>query len=40
MSLPASFGLTPEDAQLLLAANAHLGSKNVQVCQNCVGYEL
>ncbi|CDK24902.1 unnamed protein product [Kuraishia capsulata CBS 1993] len=31
MSLPASFDLTPEDATLLLAANAHLGSKNVQV---------
>lgn len=32
MSLPASFDLTPEDAKLLLAANVHLGSKNVQVC--------
>ncbi|CEP21008.1 K02998 small subunit ribosomal protein SAe [Cyberlindnera jadinii] len=31
MSLPASFDLTPEDAKLLLAANVHLGSKNVQV---------
>lgn len=31
MSLPASFALTPEDAKLLLAANVHLGSKNVQV---------
>lgn len=34
MSLPASFDLTPEDAKLLLAANVHLGSKNVQVCTN------
>lgn len=34
MSLPASFDLTPEDAQLLLAANVHLGSKNVQVCNS------
>jgi small subunit ribosomal protein SAe len=25
------FALTPEDAQLLIAANVHLGSKNVQV---------
>lgn len=33
MSSPATFDLTPEDAQLLLAANAHLGSKNVQVHQ-------
>lgn len=33
MSLPASFDLTPEDAKLLLAANVHLGSKNVQVCE-------
>ncbi|AET37841.1 40S ribosomal protein uS2 Ecym_2088 [Eremothecium cymbalariae DBVPG len=33
MSLPATFDLTPEDAQLLLAANVHLGSKNVQVHQ-------
>ncbi|SCV00077.1 LAMI_0G02740g1_1 [Lachancea mirantina] len=33
MSLPATFDLTPEDAQLLLAANSHLGSKNVQVHQ-------
>ena len=32
MSLPASFDLTPEDAKLLLAANVHLGAKNVQVC--------
>ncbi|CUM57337.1 unnamed protein product [Debaryomyces fabryi] len=32
MSLPGSFDLTPEDAKLLLAANVHLGSKNVQVC--------
>lgn len=32
MSLPATFDLTPEDAQLLLAANAHLGARNVQVC--------
>lgn len=31
MSLPASFELTAEDAKLLLAANVHLGSKNVQV---------
>ncbi|ODV95743.1 hypothetical protein PACTADRAFT_74978 [Pachysolen tannophilus NRRL Y-2460] len=31
MSLPASFDLTPEDAKLLLAANVHLGAKNVQV---------
>ncbi|CAG85591.2 DEHA2B14564p [Debaryomyces hansenii CBS767] len=30
MSLPGSFDLTPEDAKLLLAANVHLGSKNVQ----------
>ena len=29
MSLPASFDLTPEDAKLLLAANVHLGAKNV-----------
>lgn len=34
MSLPASFDLTAEDAKLLLAANVHLGAKNVQVC-NC-----
>lgn len=32
MSLPASFDLTPKDAELLLSANVHLGSKNVQVC--------
>lgn len=32
MSLPESFALTAEDAKLLLAANVHLGSKNVQVC--------
>lgn len=32
MSLPATFDLTPEDAQLLLASNAHLGARNVQVC--------
>lgn len=32
MSLPATFDLTPEDAQLLLAANTHLGARNVQVC--------
>lgn len=32
MSLPESFNLTAEDAQLLLAANVHLGTKNVQVC--------
>lgn len=32
MSLPATFDLTEEDAQLLLAANVHLGHKNVQVC--------
>ncbi len=32
MSLPAAFDLTAEDAQLLLAANVHLGAKNVQVC--------
>ncbi|KND99475.1 hypothetical protein QG37_03612 [Candidozyma auris] len=32
MSLPESFNLTAEDAKLLLAANVHLGSKNVQVC--------
>ncbi|CAN3374698.1 hypothetical protein DIURU_002321 [Diutina rugosa] len=31
MSLPDSFNLTAEDAKLLLAANVHLGSKNVQV---------
>lgn len=31
MSLPASFDLTAEDAKLLLAANVHLGSKNVIV---------
>ncbi|ODV58096.1 40S ribosomal protein uS2 [Ascoidea rubescens DSM 1968] len=31
MSLPASFDLTPEDAKLFLAANTHLGTKNVQV---------
>ncbi|CDR39206.1 CYFA0S03e00826g1_1 [Cyberlindnera fabianii] len=31
MSLPASFDLTPKDAELLLSANVHLGSKNVQV---------
>ncbi|RKP32403.1 40S ribosomal protein S0-A [Metschnikowia bicuspidata] len=31
MSLPESFALTAEDAKLLLAANVHLGSKNVQV---------
>lgn len=36
MSLPASFDLTPEDAKLLLAANVHLGSKNVQVCAQCL----
>lgn len=33
MSLPATFDLTTEDAQLLLAANAHLGARNVQVHQ-------
>ncbi|GMM40017.1 hypothetical protein FOG51_04042 [Hanseniaspora uvarum] len=33
MSLPATFDLTPEDAQLLLAAKAHLGHPNVQVHQ-------
>ncbi|CAL9728076.1 small ribosomal subunit protein uS2A [Monosporozyma unispora] len=33
MSLPATFDLTPEDAQLLLAANTHLGARNVQVHQ-------
>lgn len=33
MSLPATFDLTPEDAQLLLAANVHLGARNVQVHQ-------
>ncbi|KAH3899089.1 40S ribosomal protein S0 [Saccharomycodes ludwigii] len=33
MSLPATFDLTTEDAQLLLAANVHLGAKNVQVHQ-------
>lgn len=33
MSLPESFNLTAEDAQLLLAANVHLGTKNVQVCE-------
>lgn len=33
MSLPAAFDLTTEDAQLLLAANAHLGARNVQVHQ-------
>ncbi|KAL6943226.1 structural constituent of ribosome [Hanseniaspora osmophila] len=33
MSLPATFDLTEEDAQLLLAANVHLGHKNVQVHQ-------
>ena len=32
MSLPATFDLTPEDAKLLLAANTHLGARNVQVC--------
>ncbi|QGN17497.1 protein RPS0A [Kluyveromyces marxianus] len=32
MSLPSTFDLTPEDAQLLLAARVHLGAKNVQVC--------
>ena len=37
MSLPASFDLTPEDAKLLLAANVHLGSKNVQVCNKRIG---
>lgn len=30
---PAPFPLTPEDAKLLLAANVHLGAKNVQVHQ-------
>lgn len=43
MSLPASFDLTAEDAKLLLAANVHLGAKNVQVCTKshliwCVWY--
>ncbi|CAR28328.1 hypothetical protein ZYGR_0R00630 [Zygosaccharomyces rouxii] len=33
MSLPATFDLTTEDAQLLLAANTHLGARNVQVHQ-------
>ena len=32
MSLPESFDLTADDAKLLLAANVHLGAKNVQVC--------
>lgn len=36
MSLPATFDLTPEDAQLLLAANAHLGARNVQVCYDLI----
>lgn len=40
MSLPASFDLTPEDAKLLLAANAHLGSKNVQVCNSKLHFHL
>ncbi|GMM38696.1 ribosomal 40S subunit protein S0B [Saccharomycopsis crataegensis] len=31
MSLPESFDLTADDAKLLLAANVHLGAKNVQV---------
>lgn len=39
MSLPASFDLTAEDAKLLLAANVHLGSKNVQVCTNNINME-
>ena len=38
MSLPATFDLTPEDAQLLLAANTHLGARNVQVCTH-IPYE-
>lgn len=28
----ADFSLTQEDLQLLIAANAHLGSKNANVC--------
>lgn len=32
MSLPETFDLTADDAKLLLAANVHLGAKNVQVC--------
>ncbi|GME91393.1 unnamed protein product [Ambrosiozyma monospora] len=28
----ADFSLTAEDLQLLIAANAHLGSKNTNVC--------
>lgn len=32
-SLPELFSLTAEDVKLLLAANVHLGSKNVQVHQ-------
>lgn len=39
MSLPGSFDLTPEDAKLLLAANVHLGSKNVQVCTDLKNFE-
>lgn len=39
MSLPASFDLTAEDAKLLLAANVHLGSKNVQVHNNPYVYK-
>ncbi|ODQ79906.1 hypothetical protein BABINDRAFT_62311 [Babjeviella inositovora NRRL Y-12698] len=39
MSLPASFDLTPEDAKLLLAANVHLGAKNVQVHQEPYVYK-
>lgn len=28
----ADFSLTQEDLQLLIAANAHLGAKNTNVC--------
>ncbi|AMD18654.1 HBL248Cp [Eremothecium sinecaudum] len=39
MSFQGTFDLLPEDAQLLLAANVHLGSKNVQVHQEPYNYK-